>query len=108
MRKMNSELLNALGLEMPTQEQLMNQFNQGSSQPDILHQFTYKAGSVAGGAANGVAIRNNTMMARNQGYQNTAKTAAAPASGQPGKFSNTPKEITGRLDLDQAERMVNN
>ncbi len=105
---MNSDLLKALGLEMPTQEQLMNQFNQGTSQPDTLHQFTYKAGSVAGGAANGIGIRNNTMIARNQGYQNAAKVAAGPASGQPGKFVNTPKDQSGRLDLDQAEKVINN
>jgi hypothetical protein len=58
----------------------MSQFNQGSSQPDNLHQFTYKPGSIVGAVGNGLAIRNNTMIARNQGYHNTAK-AAAPASG---------------------------
>jgi uncharacterized protein YfeS len=86
MRNMNSEVLKALGLEMPTIEQLNNQISPltggNSQQPgaDIaMHQFTYK-GRIAGG---GQVIRNTTMQARNQGYHNNAAPAEGPTSGFP-------------------------
>ena len=81
---MNSEVLKALGLEIPSIEQLKNQISPliggSSQQPGVdipMHQFTYK-GSIAGG---GPVNRNTTMQGRNQGYQNNAASAAGPASG---------------------------